>query len=483
MKLQLIFLLYFFLSSSAIADSQALLIGNANYHHISSLATPLRDVNAMGQKLLNLGFKVTIRKNLNKIQMRQAIRNFSKALRTGDKALFYFSGHGIQVNSSNYLLPVSADIQRAEEIIDEAIPLDFVLQGLNSTQSRLNLVVLDASRNISFKRHLNGFARLNRHFNNTLVAFSASSNQVSEDRNSANSLYTKYLLEHLDTPNMTVQQMLNRVRYDVYRASKGKQSPMIEGSLLSDIRLNPNESQRHVPRHKQPPPSKQPLEQQRQASHQRRKLEAILKGATEEKRRARGVKERQIEETHLIMINKKLHKLKLANIEFFAPELMNIEDTKIIILSLGLKGIDISLTDAVKKEKNMRMYKEDIYISDKVKAHLVGVNFHLKEITPEIQAISMERKTVWKWFIQPLKAGKQQLSLTISALIPVQGESTSIEYKTLDKTIEIKVTIFQTIKNLVSKNSELFITTVFSILVFLFMFGREIVKKLKMKKT
>jgi formylglycine-generating enzyme required for sulfatase activity len=269
---QLTLLSCLLLSSAAFAERQALLIGNAQYR-VGGLNNPLNDVTKMTQKLTDLGFRVTPRKNLSKAQMREAIRQFSLGLKAGDEALFYYSGHGMQVNNLNYLIPLKTDIKAEYEIPDEAVPLRFVLQALGHSKSRLNLVILDACRNNPFKSRFKGsnrgLARLNQNVSqSTLVAFSASPTQVSDDGNRGNGLYTYYLLKHLATPNITINQMFNKVRNDVYNESGHKQLPKEESGLLQDVILNPTVVTPVIPSQQQQQ-REQALRQQQALARQR----------------------------------------------------------------------------------------------------------------------------------------------------------------------------------------------------------------------
>lgn len=232
-----------FLSTSVSAERKALLIGNSAYK-IGGLRNPSNDVDKMRLMLAKIGFRGIIAKtNLTKAQMKQVIRQFTQSLKAGDEALFYYSGHGVQAGQLNYLIPVGNDIQAEDEVADEAIPLRFVLNKLGNTRAKLNLVILDACRDNPFKTRFKGIKKgLTRMTHpvaqSTLVAFSASFNQTSDDGNRGNGLYTQYLLQHLATPNITLSTMFNKVRHNVYKASNGKQHPKEENGLLQDVYLN-----------------------------------------------------------------------------------------------------------------------------------------------------------------------------------------------------------------------------------------------------
>ena len=240
MKILTPLLIYCLCISSAYAERKALVIGNADYS-IRPLKNPLNDARDMTEKLGSLGFSVTTKKNLNRQAMRDSIRDFSKTLHTGDEALFYFSGHGAQIARQNYLIPLGNDIQDEDEVSDEAVPLSFVLNKFTNAPSKLNIIILDACRDNPFKSRFKsatrGLARLEQGIKGPIVAFAASSGGVSEDGNNTNGTYTQYLLHHLANPNITLNQMFNRVRADVNKATNGHQLPIEENGLLSDVYL------------------------------------------------------------------------------------------------------------------------------------------------------------------------------------------------------------------------------------------------------
>ena len=88
----------------------ALVIGNSDYELISPLRNPVNDARAMARTLRELGFDVVAKENLNQKEMKRAIRDFGRKLGLGGVGLFYYSGHGLQVDGVNYLVPVQAPI-------------------------------------------------------------------------------------------------------------------------------------------------------------------------------------------------------------------------------------------------------------------------------------------------------------------------------------------------------------------------------------
>ena len=84
----------------------ALVIGNSAYEYGGVLKNPVNDAYAMKQALSEIGFEVLEHYNLNQGDMKKAIDDFGVKLKGYNSGLFFFAGHGIQVNGYNYLIPV-----------------------------------------------------------------------------------------------------------------------------------------------------------------------------------------------------------------------------------------------------------------------------------------------------------------------------------------------------------------------------------------
>jgi len=129
----------------------ALVIGNASYPK-GPLKNPLNDANSMEVTLRKLGFdEVRILHNLTRRQMALAVDDFTARLTPSSLAFFYFSGHGIQVNDSNYLLPVDFDGASEADVEYEAYSARRVQDKLEQSGARLRVMVLDACRNNPYR--------------------------------------------------------------------------------------------------------------------------------------------------------------------------------------------------------------------------------------------------------------------------------------------------------------------------------------------
>lgn len=180
------------------------------------------------------------RRDLNNTDMRRALRDFSAKARDADYALVYYAGHGIEVDGTNYLLPVDAVLDQDSDAYDEAVALDRVLQAIEPAK-KLRLVILDACRDNPFARTMKrslsgrssvrGLAGVEPGKANTLIAFAARGGSIADDGHGANSPYTTALLKHLATPGVDLRKAFGLVRDEVIKLTDHKQEPFLYGSL------------------------------------------------------------------------------------------------------------------------------------------------------------------------------------------------------------------------------------------------------------
>ena len=136
----------------------ALIIGNGTYAQ-GSLTNPVNDARDIAATLRQAGFEVLHGENQNRRQMRELIRQFGEKIRNGGVGLFYFAGHGVQVNNTNFLLPIGAEITKETEVEDESVSVNFVLAQMEDARNKLNIVILDACRNNPFARSVRSESR------------------------------------------------------------------------------------------------------------------------------------------------------------------------------------------------------------------------------------------------------------------------------------------------------------------------------------
>ncbi|WP_088241462.1 caspase family protein [Calothrix rhizosoleniae] len=220
----------------------ALIIGNADYKIAGMLKNPINDAQDIAKNLRELGFDVTILTDLSLQQMEQAIENFNRQLRQGGVGLFYFAGHGVQVEGENYLVPVEATLERGQNVRYEAYPVGKLLGAIEDARNKANIVILDACRNNPFTRSWRsssrGLAPPAQTVQGVLIAYSTAPGKVAFDGKGNNSPYTSAILRHIKTPRLDVEQMFKRVRRDVLQTTKGKQTPWESSSLVGKFSFN-----------------------------------------------------------------------------------------------------------------------------------------------------------------------------------------------------------------------------------------------------
>src|SRR5450432_329433 len=205
----------------------AMVIGNSTYQRVPALANPLRDADAMTEMFRNAGFDVTVsRRNLGATEMRRALREFSDQVRDADVAIVYYAGHGMEIDGTNYLIPVDALLERDIDAFDEAIPLERLLTVMEPAK-QLRLVILDACRDNPFNKVMkrgfasrgigSGFAKGEPSSPNTLVAFAAKAGSTAADGDDLHSPYTAALLRHLPRPGLDLRKAFGFVRDDVLK--------------------------------------------------------------------------------------------------------------------------------------------------------------------------------------------------------------------------------------------------------------------------
>ncbi|MGE0388215.1 MAG: caspase family protein [Gammaproteobacteria bacterium] len=219
----------------------ALVIGNSAYKH-SPLRNPVNDARAMAQALAETGFSVTLLEDGTETSMRRAIRAFGDELLRGGAGLFYYAGHGMQVRGRNYLIPVNADIQREDEVEDQAVDANFVLTKMDTAKNALNIMILDACRNNPFHRSFRsatqGLAQMEAP-SGTLIAFATAPGSVAADGDGDNGVYTKHLLQQVRQPGVPVEQLFKQVRNGVMADTKERQVPWESSSLRGDFYFLP----------------------------------------------------------------------------------------------------------------------------------------------------------------------------------------------------------------------------------------------------
>jgi len=220
------------------ANRNALVIGNSQYSS-APLTNPANDARDVKAALEKLGFDVTLKIDAGRSALRRAVRVFGDKIRKGGVGLFYYSGHGVQMDGVNYMIPVGIDIQRKYDVEDQCLKMGYVLGAMEEASNALNIVILDACRDNpfrSFRGGNKGLARMDAP-NGTIIAYATGAGKVAADGDGRNGTYTAHLLKHLGRKDLTVHQMLNRTGLDVMAETKKAQVPWISSTPIEEYYL------------------------------------------------------------------------------------------------------------------------------------------------------------------------------------------------------------------------------------------------------
>jgi hypothetical protein len=217
----------------------ALIIGNSSYRD-APLVNPTNDARAVTGLFTLAGFTVDSRLNATRADMIGAIEKFGAAVKRAETKLvvFYYAGHGAQLDWRNYLLPVDAVVQKQEDMKQRCVDLGLLLGQLNAAKDKTFIVILDACRNNpfgkSYRPEQKGLSQFDAPVG-SLLAYATSPGNVASDGEGQNGLYTENLVRELSKPATRIEDALKRVRLNVRLASSGAQIPWETTSLESDV--------------------------------------------------------------------------------------------------------------------------------------------------------------------------------------------------------------------------------------------------------
>jgi uncharacterized caspase-like protein len=238
--------------NAALADKRvAFVVGNAAYRNVPQLPNPAIDAKAMAAVLRNVGFDVVEGTNLTRDKMTEKLLDFGKKAEGADVAVFFYAGHGIAVNNTNYLLPVDADLKSEMDVkLGAAINVDLTLEQ-TMADAKVKLVFLDACRDNPFAARIrsakatrsvavnSGLAEM-KSGEGTLLAFATGPGQTALDGDVGNhSPFTRALLSNIAKPGVEIQQAMTKVRAQVNEETNKNQLPWGHTNLIGEVYLNP----------------------------------------------------------------------------------------------------------------------------------------------------------------------------------------------------------------------------------------------------
>jgi hypothetical protein len=229
-------------SQSFCASKVALVVGNSEYPKMP-LTNPRSDAKDVAIALRKLGFHVIQGLDLDKASMEKILKQFAASANGAEASLFFYAGHGLQVNGQNYLVPTDAALSTPAALELEMVRLDLVQKIMEST-TKTNILLIDACRNNPLVRSLaramgtrsaaigTGLARIDAGVG-TLISFSTQPDNTAGDGTGRNSPYTKALLKRLDNPVDDLASLLVGVRNDVISETQNEQVPWENSALTA----------------------------------------------------------------------------------------------------------------------------------------------------------------------------------------------------------------------------------------------------------
>jgi sulfatase modifying factor 1 len=218
----------------------ALVIGNGAYQHVQTLRNPVNDAQDMTATFKRMGYTVISSVDLDRRSMRVAIDEFNEAIQGAAVALFYYSGHGVQVAGENYLVPIGAEVVVSGDVPDECVSLTRITSRMNEAGAGMNVIILDACRDNPFRgvtRGIDrGLAALGEKPPDSIIVYATAENERAEDGEGRNGTFTAALLKHIERRESFMDILLD-VNVDVRKATGNKQIPAIYQNLSQKVYL------------------------------------------------------------------------------------------------------------------------------------------------------------------------------------------------------------------------------------------------------
>lgn len=228
----------------------ALVIGNSNYQHGGSLKNPVNDAELMKTTLQELGFTVIIKKDANLKTMQLATAEFTNKIKNYDIALFYYAGHGIQVDGTNYLIPIDAKLDDKVMCQFEAFDINFINKAFMTNSDNINIMILDACRDNPYRSWMRGgsrgFVAVGNQPAGTIIAFATREGETASDGTGNNGLYTEILVQEMKN-DQNITEVFQNTRVQVLQKSGNTQCPqewnMLTGNFYFTQKENNNNNQ------------------------------------------------------------------------------------------------------------------------------------------------------------------------------------------------------------------------------------------------
>lgn len=220
-------------------DRLALIIGNSNYQRVGVLKNPKNDATDIVNILRTLSFEVDYYLDLTICEMEKAVRDYLLKLDDFSTGLFFFAGHGMQIDGINFLVPIDCELKDKAKTMLSCFNINTYLEGISCYKGKTNICILDACRDnpyaVSGRNIVSGFAPFTHQPKGTIIAYSTSPDDGASDGDGNNGLYTEVLKDALQIPNLKIEEMFKSVRKKVMELSNDEQISWEHSSLVGDF--------------------------------------------------------------------------------------------------------------------------------------------------------------------------------------------------------------------------------------------------------
>jgi uncharacterized caspase-like protein len=246
--------LWFVFLPIGIAEARrvALVVGISAYTYSPRLTNAANDARSISTTFKRVGFDVITSLDADLAALTAALEAFYAKADGAEAAIFYFAGHGLQLRSTNYLVPKDAQLRSEARLLQETIPLQQIVQSMEE-RAKITLTFLDACRDNPLAEELQrsilgkdrsaavarGLAPMTIRNPDTLVVFAAAPGKTASDGIGGNSPFTSAMLHHMEAPGEDVELVMKRVTREVHDGTGGQQVPERLSRLTSDFALNP----------------------------------------------------------------------------------------------------------------------------------------------------------------------------------------------------------------------------------------------------
>lgn len=250
----------------------ALVIGNSAYLNVTPLPNPANDAQIIAEKLWESGFEVIESTDADRETMLANLATFRSRLREGSEAVMFYAGHGVQIGSQNFLLPVSVSPTSVEELMAQSIDAQLFVNVMNESGAKLSIILIDACRNNPFAKIEadqaeriasraittgasrqgvteglaalaqavdGGLAEMVAGKTETLISFATAPGSVALDGSGRHSPYTQAIANNIDEAGLEIGQLFRRVRGDVRETTGGNQITWTTSTLEGDFYFKP----------------------------------------------------------------------------------------------------------------------------------------------------------------------------------------------------------------------------------------------------